>query len=132
LLINGRRPLGESNGGLLRCCRQYQHLNSPDTLGPAPIHDTKYCGRRREESLISCLSPNNETPHVVSYGNWDTVIVQARSSEAAMCEPFPGVRAGFLKNAGDLRGSLKARLQQHQRLRAGEAHRDVGCARRQR
>ena len=35
-------------------------------------HETKYCRRRREESLISCLSQNNETPHVVSYSfmNW--------------------------------------------------------------
>ena len=39
---------------------------------PAPIHVTKYCRRRREESLISCWLPNNETPHVVSYSfmNW--------------------------------------------------------------
>src|ERR1022692_4134796 len=37
-----------------------------------PIHDTKYRRRRREESLFSCLSRNNKTPHVVSYSfmNW--------------------------------------------------------------
>src|ERR1017187_5465233 len=31
-----------------------------------PIHDTKYCRRRREESLFSYLSRNNKTPHVIS------------------------------------------------------------------
>src|ERR1035437_1905185 len=51
-------------------------------LTTAPIHETKYCRRRREESLISCLSPNNETPHVVSYRfvNWPCSYEPARDS----------------------------------------------------
>src|ERR1017187_5900564 len=51
----------------------------------APIHETTYCRRRREESLISCLSRNNETPHVVSYSfmNWPRVSTKSLSAVEA-------------------------------------------------
>jgi hypothetical protein len=55
----------------------YQHLNSPDTL------------------------------KLIDEGNWDIVIVQAQSQEAAMSEQLPNWRYYFLKGAAGLYDRIK-------------------------
>jgi len=56
----------------------FQHLNSPDTL------------------------------KVIDEGNWDIVILQAQSQEAAMSEQFPNMGDHFLKGAAGLYDHIKA------------------------
>jgi hypothetical protein len=56
----------------------YQHLNSPGTL------------------------------KLIDEGNWDIVILQAQSQEAAMSEQFPNMRDHFLKGAAGLYDRIKA------------------------
>ena len=57
----------------------YQHLNSPDTL------------------------------KLIDEGNWDIVIMQAQSQEAAVSEQFAIVRSSFLMGATGLYDRIKAR-----------------------
>src|ERR1019366_7945189 len=53
---------------VIKCARAPSLARSPpEGLAPrsrdsGPIHETRYRRRRREESLISCLSRNNKTP----------------------------------------------------------------------
>jgi hypothetical protein len=56
----------------------YQHLNSPGTL------------------------------KLIDEGNWDIVILQAQSMEAAMSEQFPNWRDAFLKGASGLYDRIKS------------------------
>ncbi|MGO8837022.1 MAG: DUF4886 domain-containing protein [Limisphaerales bacterium] len=56
----------------------YQHFNSPDTL------------------------------KLIDEGNWDIVVLQAQSQEAAMSEQFPNMRDHFLKGAAGLYDRIKA------------------------
>jgi hypothetical protein len=56
----------------------YQHLNSPDTL------------------------------KLIDEGDWDIVVLQAQSQEAAMSEQFPNMRDHFLRGAAGLYDRIKA------------------------
>jgi len=52
------------------------------------------------------ISP--DTLKFIDEGNWDIVILQAQSQEAAMSEQFPNMRDHFLKGAASLYDRIKA------------------------
>ena len=60
-------------------------------------------GRTLEQHLS-----NADTLQLVDQGQWDVVVLQGQSQEAAMSEPFANIRASFLKGAKGLCARIKA------------------------
>lgn len=79
IATSGRRPTPEIKAIAPNGLGLHEHLNSPETLG------------------------------LVGEGNWDLVILQGGSAEAALSEEFPEVRDQFLKATAGLYDRIKSR-----------------------
>jgi hypothetical protein len=109
----------------------YTGVNNPPSIfsqivasdgRPIPVIEAVTPGGRTLEQH----SKLPETLAKIDKGNWDIVVVQGQSQEAAMAEVAGNMRASFTKGAETLFARIKAKSPQRQ----DRSLRDVGAARR--
>lgn len=103
--VHGERVLfiGNSYTGVNNLPKIYQDIVG-STSAVAPEVSASTPGGKTLEQHLS----EGKTLQLVDQGNWDVVVLQGQSQEAAMSEKFDNMRASFLKGAKGLCARIKA------------------------